>query len=250
MANGYLSRADKDQFSTALGLIPGGSGNSVMHDLGTLDAAEAATRIAKGDTCLYDTIKISDEKDLNIHCINEITMGLAGDVGVLAEDYRGLFGTARYDVLGTWFALKGYDAPTQIQVTAMKSDGSSETETRHINGDYVTVFATITQHFGKGLRASPHAHVDDGLFDMVFVKKAKRSETLALFKLLPTGAHIGHPKVGYVQVIDAVVRFDNRTLGVLNIDGEVFRFDGAIKMQIQPKQFRMFIPPECKSLLA
>jgi len=232
----------------ALGLVPGGSGNSVMHDLGTLDAIEAATRIAKGDTCFYDTIRITDDKDLSLHCVNEISMGLAGDVGVIAEDFR-CFGPARYDILGAWFALKGFHTPTEMVCTIPSASGDVS-ETKEVKGDFVTVFATNTQHFGKGMRACPHAQIDDGLFDLIFLKRARRGETLALFKLLPTGAHIGHSKVGYLQMTAATIKFPERPIGVINIDGEVFRFDGAIKLAIQPKQFRMFVPPDCKSLLA
>jgi len=247
LCNGYMNRADRSEQSVALGLIPGGSGNSVMHDLGTLNPIEAATRIADGNTCFYDSIKITDEQNLSIHCVNEATLGLAGDVGVIAEDWRGCFGTGRYDVCGAWFALKGYSEETSITLTMPKEGGGEREET--FSDRMVTCFATITQHFGKAMRASPLAQIDDGLFDCFFLVRAKRSETLALFKLLPFGNHMFHPKVTSRQVSKMVISFPKRPRGVMNIDGEVFGFVGGVTLQIEPRQFRMFVPPNTKCLL-
>ena len=52
ITNGMLSRYDKNQIP--IGIIPGGTGNSYMHDLGLTDPFQATKSIIKGNTCPVD----------------------------------------------------------------------------------------------------------------------------------------------------------------------------------------------------
>jgi hypothetical protein len=91
--NGMLQRADGQRIP--VGLIPGGSGNSVALDLGTWSAAEAARRVGRGDVCSMDInmVTVAGEQ---VASVNELSWGLVGNVGVEAEAFRCL-GPARYE---------------------------------------------------------------------------------------------------------------------------------------------------------
>ena len=61
--NGMLNRVDQNQLP--IGLIPGGTGNSFMHDMNCLDPINAAKQIVKFNTRAIDVIKITtNEKKL------------------------------------------------------------------------------------------------------------------------------------------------------------------------------------------
>ena len=60
--NGMLNRQDKKQIP--LGLIPGGTGNSFMHDMGCLNPIDAAKKIIQLKNQKIDLIKITTNKDL------------------------------------------------------------------------------------------------------------------------------------------------------------------------------------------
>ena len=60
LVNGIHQREDGKR--VPLGLIPGGSGNCVMADLGTWDPIVAARRIVDGECCWMDVIRVRDTK--------------------------------------------------------------------------------------------------------------------------------------------------------------------------------------------
>ena len=72
------------------------------------------------------------------------------------DGWRGLLGTARYDVCAMWGLLKGRQCAVDIVI-----DGTKWQE------GIGAMFVNTTQHFGKGMRAAPSAQVDDGKCDVI-----------------------------------------------------------------------------------
>ena len=95
ITNGMLSRYDKNKIP--IGMIPGGSGNSYMHDLSLTDPLNAAKAIIQGTTRSLDTAKIYMNHIIK-YANNMIGWGLVTDVGNKAEHFRWL-GTNRYTIL-------------------------------------------------------------------------------------------------------------------------------------------------------
>ena len=95
IVNGMLTR--EDDIRIPIGMIPGGSGNSYMHDLGLTNPIEAAHTIIRGQKRLVDTIYI-DANHVKQYAMNMIGWGLVADVGKTAEKYRWL-GPNRYTIL-------------------------------------------------------------------------------------------------------------------------------------------------------
>ena len=82
-----------------------------------------------------------------------------------------------------------------------------------------------------------------GLFDLLLLPSASRSLLLALFVLLPSGAHGGVPGVRYVQASSVVLR-PQRRRGVLNVDGEIVEYDGPFSIQCKRKLIPLLMDRE------
>ena len=93
--NGMLSRPDGNKIP--IGIIPGGSGNSYMHDLNLTDPLKAAKAIIQGNTKFLDTARVEVNHVVK-YANNMIGWGLVTDVGKKAEHYRWM-GTNRYTIL-------------------------------------------------------------------------------------------------------------------------------------------------------
>ena len=238
--NGMLRR--EDGRTVPLGFIPGGSGNSVMCDLGTWSPEEAARRVVAGDTALLDAVRVTDGGTLDVYSVNGVFWGLIGDCGAAAEQpwLRKVFGPKRYDVVATWsmFKLPRYAASVVI-------DGVAEPDR-----EYTTLFANNTQHFGKGLRATPDAYMDDGAMDVCYVEAGRLPlpQLLKVFGQVPTGAHRGNPNIAMRQAQQLRITPRWRGMGVAeqtyccNVDGEVRGFEKHLELRCLKRAVRVFAP--------
>lgn len=92
-------------------------------------------------------------------------------------------------------------------------------------GEYLIGAVANGRIFGKGMKIAPHARLDDGLFDFVYIKGMKFLEFCANGWKLMNGTHLGHPKIFLVQgrKIEAepeagdtvLIEFDGEQLGTL-----------------------------------
>ena len=98
--NGMLQR--QPEHRVPIGVIPGGSGNSVMADLGIRGHNEEGEHQAmdyclSGDYAWVDVNQVTIDDERRIFSVNELTWGLTGDVGADSEKGR-CFGPLRYAV--------------------------------------------------------------------------------------------------------------------------------------------------------
>ena len=222
--NGMLSRTDKKKIP--IGIIPGGSGNSYMHDLQLTDPIEAAKAIINGKTKALDTAMIT-VNHITKYANNMIGWGLVTDVGVKAEEFRWL-GTSRYTILSVVEVLKHKKRPA-----ILIADG------KKIEDDFTFIIACNSMHVGKGMKMAPKAKLDDGLIDLIIIKAgASRTRLLKVLPKLFDGSHINEPEVSYLQVenFELIPPSDDK----LNIDGEIIG-KTPVKVQMIPNAFDMFI---------
>ena len=102
ITNGMLSRQDDNKIP--IGIIPGGSGNSYMHDLELTDPIQATKTIIRGKTLAVDAAQI-EVNHIVKYAMNMVGWGLVTDVGNRAENYRWL-GTSRYTILSVVEVLR------------------------------------------------------------------------------------------------------------------------------------------------
>jgi len=241
LINGMYERSASERESLfggnfALGFIPAGSGNSLCHDLGSINPIEVARRIGRGEACWMDVNEVHHGVERPTLSMNTVAWGLVGDVGVVAEGWRCL-GPSRYDLCALWGVAKAQAEHLQVK------SGHSVL----VNATCTTAFVNHTQYFGQGLRAAPHARLDDGLMDVVVVQPMTRDDMLKLFQLLPDGNHVNDPSVVSRQLQQAVFKPRSRR-GVLNIDGEIYPRNGPFTVTVLPKLMRIFVPVNALAL--
>jgi len=205
VVNGMLDRQDGMTFP--IGLIPGGSGNSVVHDLGLLDPIAAAKAIVAQNTRFIDAAQIKMNNSV-IYSINLIGWGLVTDVGKRAESLRWL-GPSRYTVASIIEIL----LKNNRRATLVVND-------KTIVGDFTFVVACNSIHIGKGMKMAPYAELDDGLVDLIVVDASiTRQRLISVLPKLFNGTHVNEPEVTYYQA--SSFSLFPETDDILNIDGEL-----------------------------
>lgn len=174
LVNGYMSRTDGKQIT--LGLLPGGSGNSILADFGKPSVKDVAKWIAEGNYCWMDANQIQfSERTTPIYSVNLIALGILGDIGIIAEEYRWL-GIHRYTFVALWILLKRI-------LLYLKAEFDEE----NLEGEFLTLSVNLTQHAGNAVRLCPDARLDDDLMDVIFMGGTSRGELLRLFVQLTSG---------------------------------------------------------------
>jgi len=203
LINGMLTREDGMKIS--LGLITGGTGNSFMHDMNCLDPVVAAKRILMGRVRKVDIAKVNAAGEI-IYGFNIVGWGLPTDINILAAKLRWL-GNQCYNVASIIEVIKN-----KMRLAKISIDG------RTIAGDYGFILGCNTIHTGHAMKMAPLAQIDDGLIDLLIVRKAGRLKLLSLFTKIFKGGHVGDPAVEYHQAREfSIVPMEDHDL---NIDGE------------------------------
>ena len=181
-----LMQSEKSKY-LSLGIIPAGSGNAFAEDLGLRDPLDALENIIIGNISRIDVMKIKTKKNINF-AVNIIGWGMASNVNILAEKLRWL-GSIRYSVASILSILK-------IKLQAV----NIIIENQVFDGKAAFFIALNTIHTGKGMKMAPKAKLNDGLIDIILLKRASRLRILKIFLQLFSGKHIYDPLVQYMQV--------------------------------------------------
>ena len=202
VVNGLL----KFNKNVPIGIVPCGSGNSIIHDLDQLAWNVALDAILNINKRKIDVLEVKCGNKI-IYAANIAGWGMVTDIGISAEKYRWL-GTSRYTLMSIVEVFKYNTRKAKLSV-----DGDIMDE------HFLFIMASNTIHTGKGMKISPKAKIDDGLMDVVIVKAGP--SRLKLLKLLPKifdGTHIKEKEVLYLQAKEIELITDEE---VLNIDGEL-----------------------------
>ena len=222
--NGMLSRYDGRKIP--IGIIPGGSGNSYMHDLQLTDPLKAAKAIINEKTRALDTAKVEVNHIIK-YSNNMIGWGLVTDVGNQAEHFRWL-GTNRYTILSVVEVLRHKSRPATLIMDDKK-----------IEDEFTFIIACNSIHVGKGMKMAPKARLDDGLIDLIVIRSGvSRTRLLQVLPKLFDGSHINEPELEYYQT--SQFSLIPETDEILNIDGEIMG-STPIKVEMISNAFDMFV---------
>ena len=221
--NGILLR--QDGYLPTFGFLPGGTGNSVLHDLNYLDPVSALSPILKNTIKYIDVMSLTFSHHME-YSINILGWGLVSDIAILAEKLR-FIGQLRYDIASLYYIIKLKTRDCQLII-----------DNKTYIDKYIFILIQNTIHTGKGMKAAPNALLDDGLIDVIFVNKAaNRFELIKLLAKLSKGTHIQSQYVQYEQVHK--IKLFPTVNEAVNIDGDV-KNKTPVEVSVLPKKLPIY----------
>jgi diacylglycerol kinase (ATP) len=212
--------------STALAVIPAGSGNDFARAIGIPRKPAAAAHLAlRGSPTRVDA-GCATSSDARRTFVNVAGCGFDADVVRHLAYPRG--GSLAYlaAVLGTLSHMR----PIHLRLTF---DGG-----RTLERSVVGLAVANGTHYGGGLRIAPRALLDDDLFDVCVVGARNPLGVLALLPWLYLGAHARRSGVEFFRAhrvqVDAL---DGAAVGC-QVDGELIG-DLPVTFDIQPAALRV-----------
>lgn len=193
-----------------LGVVPVGTGNDIARVHGLPVDPRAALRLALSGT----RARIVDAGSVETHEARVGFVNLAGcgfDAEVLRRTPRWGRGAVPYlaGVVRAVWSIEPW--PMRLEV-----DGTRTIECRGIG----LAIGNGTR-YGGGIRVTPRAIVDDGLFDVCVMGAVRPIELLALLPRVYTGAHEHHPAVQVFRCRDLRVEGLGSRALACQADGEL-----------------------------
>lgn len=221
--NGMLAHGNNPD--VILGVIPGGSGNAFMESLGCLDPVEAAKIIIKGETAPVDAASIILGGKA-LWASNIVGWGFVTDVQIFAEKNRWMRGN-QYTVGGAIKIMQGKKRKAKLVISGVETDEI-----------FTFIIACNTPYTGRGMLMAPKAKMNDGLIDLLIVRKASRLQMLKLLPAVFEGKHIHSPVVDYRQVSEfsLIPEVDEP----INLDGELVGMS-PLHLKMVPAAYRMYM---------
>ena len=204
-----------------LGILPGGSANGMAKELGIPETPAEALAIIKEDFIKnLDLIKINDDL-----CLHMSDLGLNARLIKYFDEgkLRGKIGYAKVIVRALWHNEKMY-------VTIRTGDA----EVKRVA--YMVVFANARM-YGTGAVINPEGKPDDGLFEVIVVRKLS---VIALLKMLFRPGMF-NPK--HIEIFSCSSAGITTTQNIhFQVDGEYIGRVNKVRAVIQPGIIKMILP--------
>ena len=208
-----------------IGVIPAGSGNDIANNLGLPADIESCARIIqKGSIKKFD-LGLIDNKYYYL-CI--AGSGFDSQVTDLANNTKlPIHGPTRYN----YSVYK-----TLITFRSRKFHFSYDGNDREISG--MMVAASNLQSYGGGMRITPNADPQDGLFDICIIKRMTKLHFVKIFPKVYEGKHIMDPHVEIFRT--SAFKLDSEFKFSVFADGEyICKLPATFK--IVPKKLNFII---------
>ncbi|MFC6088937.1 diacylglycerol/lipid kinase family protein [Saccharothrix lopnurensis] len=166
--------------STALAVVPAGTGNDLATALGAVSADDVVAALRAGARRPLDLGRVAGGPWF----ATVLCAGFDSAVNERANAMRWPSGPRRYDlaILAELAALRA--RPLVV-----------ETEDRVVELDALLVAVGNTTSYGGGIPVCPDASPADGLLDLTVVTASPRRTLLRMLPTLRTGRHVDHPAV-------------------------------------------------------
>ena len=169
-----------------LGVIAAGTGNDIARELGlpVRDAAKAVERILSGGTRVVDAARHTTPTGETRWFLGVLAAGFDAVVNERANTWRWPKGPMRYN-LAILRELPVFRAIPYV----LELDG------RRVETEAMLVAVGNGPAYGGGMRVTPDAAFDDGLLDVLLLRRISTPEFLRVFPSVFKGTHVSHPAV-------------------------------------------------------
>jgi diacylglycerol kinase (ATP) len=222
VVSGLLQR--REPANIPLGLIPSGTGNSVARSLGLTSPGESVRCIEAGQTRPLDVIRVAAGGETH-YCLNLIGWAAGQAITATAERLRWL-GSRRYAAAALAHVLRARPQRARISI-----------DSTVLEDEFLLVLASNTKYVGSGMLAAPRAEIDDGLMDLVLVRRASRWRMLELLRRVHDGSHLEMAEVEYHQA--RCLAIETPSPEPLNLDGEL-KGQTPLAAEVLPGAIRVF----------
>lgn len=208
--NGALRARDRGDAPPALAMLPLGTGNSFLRDVGVRGAGGAMAAIARGRARPCDVVRIEHEGGV-VHSFNIASIGFTADVGALTN--------ARYKPLGALgYVVAVFQRALDLRSTRarVRLDGGTADERPAILLSFSNSRCTA-----GAMQMAPRADIADGELDVIRIGEMGRTRFVTAFPSIFRGEHVLRP--GVEQSRARTVEFEAEGELDWMIDGEILR---------------------------
>jgi diacylglycerol kinase (ATP) len=212
--------------STALGLIPCGSGNGLARHLRLPLGAEAALKLV---TSADTPVRMIDTGSVNgLPFFNVMGLGLEADVALRFNQLE-TRGAATY-VRAAWAALR-----------ARKSERCEIVCRGHREAQDVFLLSVAnSDQWGNDVRIAPGAQVDDGELDLVAIAPRGLLSSGGLAARLFNGGVLGAPGVRHWRCSKFLI--ERTQPGMIHTDGETHAAGASLEICAVPRSLGVLVP--------
>lgn len=210
---------------TALGLIPGGTGNDFSRNFNYKNFK--IENIFDYEISPIDLIKVNDKI-----CINVTSLGF--DTNVLKYTYnvikrKKLHGKLAY-LYGVIKSVKNLEN-VDLKISAVNEKG----EDINLSGKFLVSALCNGSYYGNGFNPAPKAKLDDGLLNLILAEEMSPLKIIKLFLSYRRGNHLGKKGIRDIITKEGIISSDREFL--YNIDGEIYSAR-EIKYKILEKKLK------------
>lgn len=212
-----------------LGILPAGTGNSFLRDMGQTTLAQSLDGLLSGVETMMDVGELKMEEQ-TIYSLNLVGLGFIADVCDVANRHYKMF-----------FKHSAYNAAVFHQLARLRPlkigigiNGGPVTERE------VTFISLSNSRFtGGAMEMAPLALPNDGEVDLIEVAPYGRIKLIATFPKIFSGSHLSAPGISSSRAREVVFELDSK-LPVM-VDGEVF-IDKPESYTVLHKALRVAVP--------
>ncbi len=208
-----LARGAANKENAEVGIFPVGSGNDYVKCYGDREAFMNFENQMNGDSIYVDGINTENGVALNI-----CSMGLDAKVAYNMVSFKNLpfvSGPLAYD-LSVVKCLMG-KIGEDLKITVKTENGDLNME-----GTYLFALAASGMYYGGGYKGAPYAVTNDGILDIVLIKKPPIYKIPKLIGIYKNGQH---PESEYIKEYLTYIKgyemeIESQKPAVCNYDGE------------------------------
>ena len=213
--------------NAAVTVYVGGSGNDFVKIFDDRDAFRDLDRLLDAETAEFDLIDCNAYPAINICCV-----GLDSRIGAEMARFKrlpGVSGSLAYILSTVVNLFKGISEHYIVDV-----DGE------RIDGEMTFICIANARYYGGGFYAVPDAEPDDGLLDILLVKKLHLWQIPGALAKYKAGRYkeLGHI-ARHIRTDRITIRCDKDS--PVNLDGEI-RMARNVQIRISDQKIRFFYP--------
>ncbi len=223
VVNGIMAAPCK----TKLAILPSGTMNDFASHIGIPTTVSEFTYMLKQQ----HTKKIDVGRANDRYFINVVSGGAFTNIPhEVAHEAKSIFGKYAY------YFQAAIEIPNQIfkcHPLTIRTDDDT------YNVDALVFIVSNTPSIGGIKKMSPDAKYDDGLFDVVIIKKAPPLTLLEIFSGFASGDHVRHSSVQYFKTSQLTIETNEEL--IVDIDGE-YGFTTPLTIDICRGAIELIVP--------